>query len=49
MTREQLDALIEYINAKVALEHARGRTADVVVERMVSALAILEASTEQKA
>lgn len=49
MTREQLDALIKYINAKVALEHARGRMADIEVERMVSALATLEASTEQKA
>lgn len=50
MTRKQLDALIAYINAKVAYANAPpAARKDVEIERMSRALAILEASTEPKA
>lgn len=50
MTREQLNALLAYINAKVRASTLKDmRAIDIEVERMTRALATLEASTEQKA
>lgn len=50
MTREQLNALIDYINAKVECATTKSpQNADRCVANMVAALETLEESTEQNA